>query len=411
MQPQDKSQGQATRAFRPAMPAAWLIACAQAYVRANLALSNHLIVDASSLAMLKSLPPGAGIILTSNHADETDPQILLELSRLCQRRFVSMCNREAFDEYYGLAGWTLQRLGHFSVERGAHDNPAKEFALQTLAASQHVLVIFPEGEIYYLNDAVQEFHTGTAAIGLEAIMRQRTNDPNWTVHVVPMGIKYHYENNIEALLSARTARMEARLKLAAGTGTLAQRLRAIQSTLLSAEIAHHHVDVPAEDVNLTQAIHLAQDAMLANMEEKYQDKPAPGALPIDESWKLGAAIRKNLEATPDAVQRKDLESDLATVEEIAHLASWNPHYYSDNATSDRLAEALLKLERELYRQKRPHQLGPRRALVKVGEPIDLGAFAGDYATDAHATRKLVTARLHDQIQSLVDSLHADISQS
>ncbi|MBX9695496.1 MAG: 1-acyl-sn-glycerol-3-phosphate acyltransferase, partial [Cyanobacteria bacterium] len=163
------------RAFKQASPNKWFIEAAQEVVRMQLALNNKLHINDADLAHLRSLPRGAGVVLVSNHADETDPRICLELSRISGKRFISMCNREAFDELSGLAGWALQRLGHFSVERGSHDTRAKEFAINVVKQAQDILVIFPEGEIFYLNDEVQQFHSGAVEIPLQALVQQRQN--------------------------------------------------------------------------------------------------------------------------------------------------------------------------------------------------------------------------------------------
>ena len=79
----------------------------------DLAWRNRLRLERRDLEVLRDLPRGAGIILASNHADETDFKACLELSRRCGRRFLFMMNREAFDEGRGIAGWWLQRLGLF----------------------------------------------------------------------------------------------------------------------------------------------------------------------------------------------------------------------------------------------------------------------------------------------------------
>lgn len=100
--------------FVPAKPTNWFIKAAQAIVRAELAVTNRLFLGERDIDIFRQLPPGAGVILASNHADETDPLVCLELSRRAGKRFITMCNREAFDELYGLAGLALQRLGHFS---------------------------------------------------------------------------------------------------------------------------------------------------------------------------------------------------------------------------------------------------------------------------------------------------------
>ncbi|HIN63759.1 MAG TPA: 1-acyl-sn-glycerol-3-phosphate acyltransferase, partial [Candidatus Obscuribacterales bacterium] len=191
------------REFRPARPSQWLIKAAQTLVQTELSLKYKLHLANEDLDILRNLPAGAGVILIPNHADETDPRVCLELSRRTGKRFISMCNREAFDEIYGIAGWALQRLGHFSVERGAHDTHAKDFAIETVQKGEEVLVIFPEGEIFYLNEVVQAFHSGAVEICMQAIAEKKKNDPNFTAFLVPMAIKYHYTVPIENLILTR----------------------------------------------------------------------------------------------------------------------------------------------------------------------------------------------------------------
>ena len=163
--------------FRPAKPVGWVIRGAQILNRLDLAWRNRLRLEERDLEVLRAIPRGAGIILASNHADETDMKACLELSRRCRRRFLYMMNREAFDEGSGVAGWWLQRLGAFSVERGGQNEVAKRYAIDVVKRGQEVLVIFPEGEIYYLNDLVQPFKSGAVEIGMQAVVEQRRAQP------------------------------------------------------------------------------------------------------------------------------------------------------------------------------------------------------------------------------------------
>ena len=103
-------------AFRPARPPGFVIWAARILNRLDLAWRNRLRLEPRNLEILRELPQGMGVILTSNHADELDMRACLELSRRCGRRFLYMMNSEAFDEGFGSAGWWLQRLGAFSVE-------------------------------------------------------------------------------------------------------------------------------------------------------------------------------------------------------------------------------------------------------------------------------------------------------
>ena len=170
---------------------------------------------------------------TSNHADEVDMRACLELSRRCGRRFLYMMNSEAFDEGFGSAGWWLQRLGAFSVERGGPNEQAKRYAIDAVKQGREVLVIFPEGEIYYLNDLVQPFKSGGVEIGMQAVVEARRTRPDWTAYLVPMAIKYRYRRPIGPLLERRTR--------ADGAASLPAHPR----RLAPATIGPHHGGTPA----------------------------------------------------------------------------------------------------------------------------------------------------------------------
>jgi cytochrome c peroxidase len=53
------------------------------------------------------------------------------------------------------------------------------------------------------------------------------------------------------------------------------------------------------------------------------------------------------------------------------MGSWQPEYTDVDPSQERLAEMVLKLEREVYRTKRPRQLAKRDLSLRVGEPIDV----------------------------------------
>ncbi len=393
------------REFLPAKPSQWLIKAAQTLVKTELALKYKLHIGDDDLEVLKSLPPGAGVVLIPNHADETDPRICLELSRRTGKRFFSMCNREAFDEIYGLAGWALQRLGHFSVERGAHDTDAKKFAIETVQKGEDVLVIFPEGEIFYLNEMVQAFHSGAVEICMQAIVEKRKTDPNFTAFLVPMAIKYHYTLPIENLLLTRIEKMEARLSIKEYAPTLSGRLHRIQKTLLEREQAAYKIQIETTGQDdLYQEIVETENAIISQVEEKHKERKVSQSHIIDQSWQLSAELKEDLAIQTDIAVQKELKQDIDALKEVAQLSSWRPQYYGDDASLDRLAEGLMKLERELYRIKRPAPLTTRDVYVKLSEPIDLSTVLPQYEEDARSLRHSLTENLQEKIQGLVDNL-------
>jgi 1-acyl-sn-glycerol-3-phosphate acyltransferase len=392
--------------FIPAKPTAWFIRAAQTMVRAELALTNRLHLSEQDLDMFRQLPTGSGIILASNHADETDPLICLELSRRSKKQFITMCNREAFDEFYGLAGLALQRLGLFSVKRGVHDSEAKNYAIETVRQGNNVLVIFPEGEIFYLNELVQPFHSGAVAIGLQAIIDNRKINPKWTAFILPMVIKYHYTANIESELEKRIAKMEARLMLKPNGDTLQSRLMAVQGMLLNREKRLHALKLqPASQLDLTQQLHSLENKIVAEIEKRHHDLPISAQAPIiDKTWQLEAEIREGLKKQLAETNRLELQQELASLNEVAQLSSWRPSYYINSASMDRLAEAVLKVEREFYRIKRPRHLANRQVTVKFAEPIDMGDHVSDYMQDPHTVSHGLTQTLHEKIQRLINTL-------
>ncbi|MBP7862738.1 1-acyl-sn-glycerol-3-phosphate acyltransferase [bacterium] len=389
--------------FIPARPSDFVIKAAQAVIRAQLAMTNKVIIDEEDLNRLRALPKDAGLVLVSNHADEMDPRVCLDLARRCGKRFMIMCNREAFNENFGLAGKALQSLGYFSVNRGAHDITAKDYAVDLVKAGKDVLVMFPEGEIFYLNEVIQRFHAGAISIAMDAVVAQRKANPNWSAYLIPMAIKYHYPESIEDILSRRMTRMETRLSLPKMDGTLIERLHRIQQTLLHREQKTYGINLDlTTESDLGQEITQTQEALLQMIEEKHQKKLLSQKNLIDQSWQLGAELREM--NFPQKMKELD---DLKLIE---HMVSWRPGYYGTGNSQDRIAEALLKQERDLYKIKRPQQLANRNVYVKIAEPTNLGTFADQYQTDAHGLLSNVTSTLHDQIQSMIDELVRVISK-
>lgn len=86
------------------------------------------------------------------------------------------------------------------------------------------------------------------------------------------------------------------------------------------------------------------------------------------------------------------------------MGSWQPQYVDLNPSQERLAETVLKLEREVYGIKRPHQLADRDVFLRIGEPIDLGQFIASYLQDAQAVRHEVAQQLRDEIQALINTI-------
>jgi 1-acyl-sn-glycerol-3-phosphate acyltransferase len=395
--------------FRPAKPWGWVIWAVQTFLRFDLAWRNQLHLEPRDLEMLRDLPQGAGIILAANHADETDFKACLEVSRRSGRRFLFMMNREAFDEGYGVAGWWLQRLGMFSVERGGqHNEEAKRYAIEVVKRGREVLVIFPEGEIYYLNDLVQPFKSGAVDIGMQAVVEARRTRPDWTAYLVPMALKYRYREPIAPILERRTRLMEQRLSRRLSGRSLQRRLAQIMADVLRRhELAHQLAPDLNRLTELSERVQEVRKAILSQTEERYAGVAVnPQAQTMDRVWRLSSYLRNLLAGRGRASgeNREQARTDLATLQSVAQMGSWQPQYTDVDPSQERLAEVVIKLEREVYRTKRPRQLAKRDLFLRIGEPIEISLFISDYLRDAQAVRHCVAEQLRDRIQALIDTI-------
>lgn len=404
----------AASGLRQAGPWGWVIRAVQTFLRLDLSWRNRVQIGPADLAVMGGLPPGVGLILAANHADGKDFEIGLDLARRCGRRFLCMMNREAFSEGYGVALWWLQRLGAFSVERGGDNEAAKRFAIDVVKRGREVLVIFPEGEIHYLNDRVQPLKSGAVEIGMQAVAEMRSTRPGWAACPIPLAIKYRYRRPIGPILERRIGRLERRLLLLKGGLTPQQRLAQILAGVLDRrESAHQMKPDPARLAELGERVKRLREAILSQVEGRYGGAAvASPTKPMDRAWRLGPRLRGLLGRAGrlgGTLLRAQIVEDLDDVKRVAQTEGWQPQYMDPDPSQERLAETLLKLEREVYSTGRPRQLARRDVLVRIGRPIDLGRSLPAYRDDAHGVRHRIAEELRERIQDLLDHAGRDDS--
>lgn len=332
--------------------------------------------------------------------------LCLHLARLSGRQFVFMANSEIFTEWHGIAGWWLQRLGCFSVERGGNNAEAIRYATEAVKNISEPLIVFPEGEIHYLNDLVQPFKTGAVNIGMRAVTEMQDKRPDWTVYMVPVALKYRYRKPIGSILDKRIRKMERHLSRKIRTSEIRTRLALILAEVLHRqEVLHNLQSGSAKLSELNERVKHVHRAILTQLEQKYSQEADVLAANIAEGvWQLSSKLRSLLRKTRTALRRKDLFQDLNTLKQISHMQSLQPDYVEVDPSQERLAEMVLKLEREVYKVKRVHQLAKRDIFVRVGEWIDLREFLPAYLEDAHKARHSIAEQLRDSIQGLIDAM-------
>jgi 1-acyl-sn-glycerol-3-phosphate acyltransferase len=126
------------------------------------------------------IPKSGPVIITPTHRSRWDPMVLGCATRRLMRSMASQ------DEFVGVQGWFMRKLGAFPVN-------TRRPSASTLKACAHVLlgrdvlVIFPEGSIfYYPPDQVHPLKPGTAWLALKV----QEQMPDTSIVIVPVRIRY-----------------------------------------------------------------------------------------------------------------------------------------------------------------------------------------------------------------------------
>jgi 1-acyl-sn-glycerol-3-phosphate acyltransferase len=350
----------------------------------------------------QGIQPGDGVLVAPNHSHDSDPHVMLEVSRRLGRRFYFMAAWQIFRPHWGLDGFVLQRLGAFSVDREGCDRRALAQATTLLTTGQ-TLLVFPEGEVYRLNDRLTPLLDGVAFMALSAQRALTKAGQGQKVWIVPAAIRYRYVEDIRPRLEQAVERLEARFALAPRRGTaLDERILRYGEMLLTLKEKEKLGRSREMEGDMAARIaHLLED-LLARHERTYLQKS-----PAGETVTLRVkALRRKLfdiwtddtvdAGAADAVARQAAREALDDVQLALQAYSYPGNYIRENPSIERIAETVEKLEEDLEGQAMPH--GKRRASVLFGPPIDLSQVGEGRM---RALSEQVTDRLEESIRNLM----------
>ena len=371
------------------------------YIRHLMRSRNRVLeLDVAGAGHLEPLlGRGDGILLAPNHCDSADCGVIFELARRVGLPFAYMAAHQIFT---GMNRWFLPRLGVFPVDREGSDLKAFKAAVEVLTAAERPLVVFPEGEIYQMADRLTPLREGAAALAITAA--RRLAESGKTVRVVPAAIKYRFLDGHDPApgLAELMSELEARFTW-----------------------------WPRVDRGLVQRIYDFAEAMLDLKELEYLGAPRSGPL-SERIGGLGAHILEALEdrhfqkrsAEPVPVRVKNLRRacldllakpettpaeahalrrELNDLHVVIQTFSYPGDYVRQCPTVERAAEILTKFEQDVLGAEIPLPRAPRRAVLRLGPPLDVADFLRDGVKPRVAVPAL-TAALETRIQGLLDEI-------
>lgn len=368
----------------------------------NKALRGQKIVrvDVQGLDYLKrAMANNHGVLLTPNHSFHWDSYCLIKAAETLKQPFYIMTAWQVFAMSKWFERHSMQRCGCFSVDREGSDVTALKTAVDVLQNRKQPLLIFPEGDVYHMNDRVTPFRDGAAAIAVLAA--RKSTRP---ISVLPVAIKRWYVEDPTPSLLTTLERLERRLYWRPQTEVpIAERILHVARGLLSLKELEHLRGT--QSGSLRERVKSLSATLLSRSEERYvrQAKSAIIAERVKEVRRaiIGAREQATAAGTITSEQEKQWTADMDNMFLVTQLISYPGDYLEERPSVERLAETLDKMEEDALGETYPTAHAEREVLVRFDAPIELAAGKEKRLAPAE-----LTDHLERRVQQMLDEMNA-----
>ena len=399
--------------FKPPKPNSLFIRVAQWLVplvlRGPMKISKF-VIDPESLEQLREIA-NHPMVLVPNHADYADASIMFALSKRIGGQFCYMCARETFKGQ--IRSFFLQRLGTYSVVRASVDREAFRTTRRLLAEGKHPLVIFAEGEISRQNDTVLPFESGVVQLCFWALADMEKADAVKPLYIVPIGIKYIYDQEMWDEIEDALTRLERKI-LSQGSPVaedLYGRLRQIGAAIVSTLEREYKLRADKNRV-LNERIEALREHILSQMEEFMGVTPQTTTLPRTRVRALKNLIDAEVYRETDeisAYEKQIHEQRLEKFQEfypdlnrLFNFIAIYDGYVGETRSPERFLEVITRLEREVFGVSKPR--GPRIVFMRFGAPKNLLDLYETYKQEKKQTVQDITLELETEVQALISDM-------
>lgn len=356
-------------------------------------------VQVDGFDRIGAIDPKDGILVCPNHSYTGDGALMVEFSRRSPRRVYIMAAWHGFRGHWGLDGWLLQHMGAFSVDREGCDRRAIKQAVELLTTGR-ALCIFPEGEIYHLNEKLTPLREGVAFIGATAQRHLDKSGSSAKVWLVPVAIRYSFVDDITPALEEAMTKLEQRVLLSPKSGlALHERIIRFGEVALTIKEKDHlghegQGDLPTRLAALAEHV-------LSRREQVQFGKVSTEPVPVRVKLLRQQLMEAIWESKLDPAVIEKTRAALSGVHLALQLYSYPGDYISSKPTVQRMAETIEKYEEDVYGTYAKPK-GNRRATIKIGQPINVK----DQMTGGRmrVIAEQLTQRLEDSLSETMASI-------
>ena len=371
-----------------------------------------LAVDTESITRLKTTD-GHPTVLAPNHAAHADPAVMFLLSKQRSQQYYYMTARETFDKgkFKGLCTLLLQWFGAYSIIRGTADRNAFRTTREILTKGDAPIVIFGEGEISRQNDTVMRFERGVTQLCFWALDDMQKAGISKPLYIVPIGIKYHYPQDMWTAIDAALTRLEHAILPPVERTSIEryERLRRIGIAVLRTLAAEYQYKID-ETVPLDVHIQKLKEQILSHAEQIMGIHTDADVLARVRALKnlVDAEVYKDVEQMTEYEQKiheellQKFQQFYPDLERLINFIAISDGYVAKAPSQERFLEVIIRLEREVFGTAKMR--GPRVASLRVGEPKNLRDCYDTYKAQKRETVEQITLELETAVQTLVTDI-------
>ena len=363
----------------------------------------RLQIEAADIDRLKALEDKRVVYLV-NHPTFDDGIVMFMLSARLGQLFHYIV---AHDNFQGWQGKLLQWGGAYSIRRGLGDRASITQTLKLLKQPASKLVIFPEGACSYQNDTVTPFRTGAIQMPLQAINQLAKQNNNLAdLYLVPLGLKYRYTASMHSAIAQTLDRLEAALAIPHPASDFYSRLRTVSESVFRRLETEYEFDSTLQmQMDWNHRIEQLKTHLLTECEQSLGLTMAPQFSMRERVYKIQAVLEEQSQAleTLDAGKAGVLYQ---ATERLLNFAAIYDGYVAESPTSERFLDTLMRLEREVFQLPKPIAKGPRKAIVRMGEPVNLKDYVQAYKQDRGTTTTQLTQQLQQAVQTNLDLINS-----
>jgi 1-acyl-sn-glycerol-3-phosphate acyltransferase len=266
-------------------------------------------------------------------------------------------------------------------------------AVDILVAGKYPLVIFPEGEVYHINDRVTPFRYGAAAIAISAA--RRIGGP---VNVIPTALKYHYLGDPIPALKETMDRLESCIHWRPKRSMpLAERIYRFAEGALAIKELEYVGRTSAGP--LPERVVALRDYILQQLEDRFGARAKKNTPPERIKFLRHRIITLLSQLPPADASRSQHLDGLDDLLFVTQLFSYPGDYVAEAPTIERIAETIDKFAEDALCVSQVSRCADRMATVCLGTPLQVAAGNGRHDDTARLVHLL-----ERKVQHLLDSI-------